>query len=269
MKRRRVEKNKVSSFDLEKWFRWALNGAAGYKLGAHRTICNPDGRIIGYYGDGGRVERFTDSKDIGGLESVVRFSLYPGVSMETLTHHHWKQTMIAKIMLDIEMKYGNPFNLRQKLLDVAFTHDLSEILGTDINYHVKNKDQKSKAAYKRKDLAMHKQAVAGLRPEWRAYFPPPPDVNDDFPETERRFWEACELVGYCLFMLEEIDLGNICAEHIVRFYSDVSGYISRLGGMEDEWASVDEMLFWEIMPKFTRLQKKVSRAKNKLAAKNG
>ena len=265
MKRRDKD---TRSFDLEKWLRQTINGATGYKLGEHRTILNPAGKIIGYYGEGGRVENFTGAKEIGGMESVVRFSLYPGVSMETLTHHHWKQEIIARIMLGIEADHGNPRQLRpEHILGVAFTHDLSETLGTDVNYHVKNKDRQSKVANKRKDFALHHQAVAGLRPEWRAYFPPPPDVNDLFPETERRFWEACELVGYCLFMLEEVDLGNICDRYLVGFYRDVKSYILRLTAMEEDFASVGEMLSWEILDKFTQLQSKAEAAEKRVAIK--
>lgn len=262
--KRRAEK--VRSFDLEKWLRWAINGNAGFRLAMAKTILSSSGRIIGYFGEGGKVEDFIGDK-IGGMESVVRFSRYPGVSMETLTHHHWKQAIIAKVMLGIEAEYGNPRQLRpEKILGVAFTHDLSEILGTDVNYHIKNKDQKSKVANKRNDRALHQLAVIGLRPQWRPYFPAPPDVNDEFPEMERKFWEACELVGYCLFMLEEIDLGNICDENIVRFYSDVSRYISTLIDRQDELESVIEMLSWEIIPKFTRLKAKVEAAEKRIAS---
>ena len=262
MKRRRKEK--VCSFDLEKWLRQMINGATGFKLGESRTIRNPAGNIIGSYGEGGRVEHFTGA-EIGGMESVARFSLYPGVSMETLTQHHWKQAVIAHIMLGIEAEHGNPRQLRpEKILGVAFTHDLSEILCSDVNYHVKNKDQKSKVAHKRKDLAMHHRALKDLRPEWRAYFPAPPDVNDEFPETERKFWEACELAGYCLFMLEEIALGNICDQHIVHFYDDVNGYVVRLIAMGNELESVSEMLSSEILPKLVCVAFAVADAKKRL-----
>ncbi len=260
------------SFDLEKWLRRTINGAdgfVGYRLAMSQTILNPDGNIIGYYGEGGKVQDFFGAK-IGGMESVVRFSLYPGVSMETLTHHHWKQAIITRMMLGIEAEYGNPRQLRpEKILGVAFTHDLSEILGTDVNYHIKNKNRQFKAANKRRDLALHNQVIAGLRPEWRAYFPPPPDVNDEFPETERRFWEASELIGYCLFMLEEIDLDHICDENMVNFYGDVKGYVLRLTAMEEDFESARELLFWEILPKFERLKPKVEAAEKRLAPSNG
>ncbi len=260
----KTNRNHKEQFDLEQWLRRTITGDVG---GAHLTdvniIMTDAGNFVGICGDGGAI--------IGksGTDGVARWAPYPGVTFETVTHHLLKQTIITRIMLKIEEDHDNPRALRtEKLLWCALTHDLSEIIGTDINYHQKNKDANTRAYHKRRDRVAHAQVVAGLRPEWRAYFPSPPDVNDQYPEAERLFWDCAELIGYCLFMLEEVRLGKLRDEHMVIFHNDVKNYIVRLEEKSVMFVSAREFLDVEIVPKWQSLAKKIDRIRSRLAKKH-
>lgn len=256
MKRNKEQKN---PFDLERWLRRTINGDTRAHLTDVNIIVDNTGKPLGIVGRGGAIVGKS------GTDGIARWAPYPGVSFETVTHHLLKQTIITRIMLKIEEDHENPRGLRaEKLLSCALTHDLSEVVGTDVNYHQKNKDANTRVHHKRRDSLAHAQVVAGLRPEWRTYFPGPPDINDEYPEIEKLFWNCAELVGYCLFMLEEIRLGNISNQHTVLFYSDVTRYIGRLEERSQTFVSAREFLDVEILPKWQRLAGKVEKVRNKL-----
>lgn len=241
-------------FDFERWLRQTINGGEAVRLIDGERIIEGNGDTIGdtvgTYGKGGVIVGKS------GTDGVVRWAPYPWVSYETVTHHLLKQTLITHVMLSIEEDHGNPQKLRgEKLLPVALTHDLSEIVGEgDVNYHVKNASVSSRALHKRKDRLQHDAVLSSLHPEWRSYFPHPPDVNGSFPEIERSFWEAAEYIGYCLFMLEEVRLGNISPEHVALFMNNTERYIGLLEKVTDTFASVREFLDREIVPKWERLR---------------
>ena len=254
----KAKKAQGNRFDLEQWLRRTINGGAGAHLTDMNIIVDGAGKPIGCFGAGGAI--FGKS----GTDGIARWAPYPGVSFETVTHYLLKQTIITQIMLKIEEDHENPRGLRaEKLLSCALTHDLSETIGTDINYHQKNKNANTRVHHKRSDNLAHAQVVAGLHPEWRAYLPAPPDVNDEYPEVEKLFWNSAELVGYCLFMLEEVRLGNISNQHMVLFHDDVKKYIARLEERSKAFASAREFLDVEIVPKWQRLAVKVEKMRNK------
>lgn len=245
-------------FDLERWLRLTINGRTTAHLEYPDRIIDDKLSVVGKFGGGGAI------LGKSGTDGIVRWALYPGISFETVTHHLLKQTLIARIMLGIEEDHENPNGLRfDKILSCALTHDLSETVVTDVNYHEKNKSASSRAHHKRKDRIAHDKVVDGLRPEWRAYFPAPPDVNEEYPEVEKLFWQSAELVGYCLFMLEELRIDCLSDEHKVKFFSDVERYIGRLEAVSTTFSSVREMLDMEIMPKWHRLVKKLRYKKSK------
>ncbi|MEK7131355.1 MAG: YfbR-like 5'-deoxynucleotidase [Patescibacteria group bacterium] len=244
---------------MERWLRQTINGDAGARLTNTNTIVNRLGEMLGNVGAGGVIA------GKNGTDGIARWAPYPGVSFETVTHHLLKQMIITHIMLKIEEDHENPRELRaDKLLSCALTHDLSEIIGTDVNYHQKNKNANTRVHHKRRDSLAHAQVISGLRPEWRSYIPAPPDINDEYPEIEKLFWNCAELVGYCLFMLEEVRLGNIGNQHMVSFHDDVQKYITRLEEKSKAFASVREFLDVEILPKWQRLAAKVEKARDKL-----
>jgi len=258
----KAKKKQEDLFDLEQWLRRTINGDTKACLTDMNIIIDDAGKPLGVVGAGGVFAGKS------GTDGIARWAPFPGVSFETVTHHLLKQTIITMIMLKIEEDYENPRGLRaDKLLSCALTHDLSEVIGTDINYHQKNKDTHTRARHKRRDSLAHAQVVAGLRPEWRAYLPAPPDINDEYPEVEKSFWNCAELTGYCLFMLEEVQLGNISNQHMVSFHDDVNRYIARLENKSAVFASVRELLDVEIAPKWKRLAAKVEKIRKKLAKK--
>lgn len=255
-----MKAKKKNPFDMEQWLRRTINGSAGEHLTDTKTIVNGVGETLGNVGAGGRI------RGKSGTDGIARWEPYPGVSFETVTHHLLKQTIITHVMLKIEEDHDNPQGLRaEKLLSCALTHDLSEIIGTDINYHQKNKDASTRAHHKRRDSLAHTQVVAGVHPEWRAYLPASPDINDEYPEVEKLFWNCAELLGYCLFMLEEVRLGNINNQHMILFHDGVKRNIARLEEKSKTFASVREFLDMEILPKWQRLAVKIEKIKNKLA----
>lgn len=254
------KKKRERRFDLERWLRDTINGCVGLAyISEKNAVMAYAGHCLGVLGDGGRIIGKT------GTDSIARWAPYPGVSFETVTHHLLKQALIVHIMLKIEEDHENPRGLRaEKILLCALTHDLSEIVGTDINYHEKNKSAATRAWHKTRDRVAHDSVVAGLRPQWRAYFPAPPDVNGEYPEKERLFWESSELAGYCLFMLEEVRLGNLRDEHTTAFHDDVKKLMARLEERAADFVSARELLDTEILPKWRELEPKAESARKRL-----
>lgn len=244
---------------LEQWLRWTLSGDFRATLGKDSSILGPDGSNLGQYNPvGGRIA------GRGGTDSIARWSPYPGVTFEAVTHHLFKQTMITRLMLGIEKDYGNPHSIRSDMLIMcAVTHDLLEALKTDVNYHDKVRNAEARAQNQITDRVAHDQMLAGLRPEWRGYFPAPIDVNLAFSAIEREFWDAAEYVGYSIFMLEEVRLGTIGRAQARAFVGDTVRYIERLEAHAKVFISARELLEKEIRPMWLELSRRYPPPKKK------
>lgn len=115
---------------------------------------------------------------------------------------------IVQTMIAIEQVYGNKHKLDfYVLLQCAINHDIAESVTGDIAYTDKNSDDEEE------ELMVYEDLIKEVFPSLICpYFPPPLDLNPNAGINERRFWEAAEHIGYCLFALEE----NATFDHVVE-----------------------------------------------------
>ena len=133
------------------------------------------------------------------LQEEKRWGSLPASYNESVLEHSMKMAFLMQVLIAIEEWYGNVHNLNgYALLQCAINHDFAESVMGDIAYPDKNGDDDEEEITVFERLmkeAVHSDIVN--------YFPVPFNLNPSISEKHRKFWEAAEHIGYCLFALEE------------------------------------------------------------------
>lgn len=172
--------------------------------------------------------------------------------------HGWKQTMIDQKMLAIEDYHGNPHNLDYSwLLRCAPNHDLGESnpkIG-DVNYHDKNKNKEYLEAEEKK--AYDRIISSGVEGKYSIFFVCPINAEGQTDNSvEKEFWNISEHVGYCYFMMEEIQSGRLSKKEKTDFFLDITNiHLPLFRKYESKFISVRVILHGEFLPKYQQLSK--------------
>jgi 5'-deoxynucleotidase YfbR-like HD superfamily hydrolase len=129
----------------------------------------------------------------------------PNERKESVAEHMFKMNIIAQIMLDLEQKAGNPHNLDYLLLlRCCVNHDIGEWENGDTPIFDKTHHQTQE------ENQAHTRVFDTIIPQLiRDGFGLPLDQDPRATPIHKKYWRAIELVGYCLYALEQVRQGYV------------------------------------------------------------
>ncbi len=121
---------------------------------------------------------------------------------ENVLEHSVKQTYISISCYHMEMRIGNPHAVDiLGGISQVIHHDLDEVIDGDEVVHKKNKDKANSDEQARDNF---KRVLDEGAPDYiRNFIKLPPNLDKSARQVDKDFWQACELIGYAFFALEE------------------------------------------------------------------
>lgn len=171
---------------------------------------------------------------------VHRWEHYEHVNRQNVLEHTMETILLTEVVIALEQQYGSTKFNAYLLLASAANHDLGEGLMGDVAFNVKNdprvKDQLRIIEREkfREMLAIPNLGTACITVA--ASLEHAFDLQDDQESFEGRLFNAIEKLGYIIFALRELKVGN---GHFVEVLERQHGDVARYA---DEFVSI-KMLY--------------------------